>query len=62
MNVELYQATKATLTQLNVPDDLVDAASRVIATDDPSQPNLGRSPADTEVCKQVVESINDQEG
>ncbi len=62
MNEKLYQTTKAALTQLNVPNDLADAASRIIATDDPSQPNLGRSPADTEVCMQVAQIINSQKG
>ncbi len=58
MNIELYQATKATLENLNVPSHLADAASQIIATDDSAKRDLGRTTDDIQVCKQVVEIIN----
>ncbi len=61
MDTEIYQTTKETLEKLNVPEDLADVASKIIATDDPSKPNLGRSAADTEICRQVVEIINQKQ-
>ncbi len=62
MNIELCQKTKTILENLKVPSHLADAASQIIATDDPTRGDLGRTSADTEICKQVVQIINNQEG
>jgi hypothetical protein len=55
LNQNLYQASLEALTNVGIPEPLADAASRVVATDDASQPNLGRNDADIEVCKAVAE-------
>ena len=60
LNQSLYNASLEALQQQGVPQHLADAASRVVATDDATQANLGRNEADTEVCKRVVEIINSQ--
>ncbi|BAZ11798.1 hypothetical protein NIES4071_36240 [Calothrix sp. NIES-4071] len=58
LNQQLYQVSLDALTEVGIPEPLADAASRIIATDDASQPNLGRSEADIEVCHAVADIYN----
>lgn len=58
LNQQLYNASYDCLTQQGIPEALADAASRIIATDDASQPNLGRNNADIQVCQAVADIYN----
>ncbi|BAZ14689.1 hypothetical protein NIES4071_65330 [Calothrix sp. NIES-4071] len=58
LNQQLYQVSLNVLTEAGVPEPLADAASRIVATDDPNQPNLGRSDADIQVCQTVAYIYN----
>ncbi|MDZ8023571.1 MAG: hypothetical protein RMX97_02580 [Nostoc sp. DedQUE11] len=58
MNEQLYQASLKALTSNGVPEDLAIKASRVVASDDASLPNFGRTPEDQEIAKQVVTYLN----
>lgn len=65
LNQQVYQASLKALTDVGIPEPLADAASRVVATDDPSKPDLGRNDADIQVCQSVSEiytRITRQEG
>ena len=57
LNQQAYENSYQTLTSIGIPKPLADAASRVIATDDPTQPNLGRNDADVEVCRAVADVV-----
>lgn len=54
-NQQLYNASYDALTQQGIPAPLADVASRIVATDDASQPNLGRNEADVQVCHAVAD-------
>ncbi|RUT00399.1 hypothetical protein DSM106972_075270 [Dulcicalothrix desertica PCC 7102] len=58
LNQQLYNASLQALTDVGIPEPLADAASRIVATDDASQPNLGRTQADREVCYAVADIYN----
>ena len=58
LNQSLYNASYETLTEAGLPEYLVDAASRIVATDDPTAPNLGRSEVDTAICREIAIQIN----
>ncbi len=60
-NESLYNASYKTLTESNVPEPLAEAVSRIVATDDPNLPNLGRSEADTKLCSQLIPYLSDTE-
>ncbi|MBW4601000.1 MAG: hypothetical protein KME29_15745 [Calothrix sp. FI2-JRJ7] len=61
LNQNLYKASCEALKEAGLPEHLVDAASRIVATDEAGKPDLGRNEIDTEICKQVVERINSNE-
>jgi hypothetical protein len=54
-NQRLYEESLDVLLTANVPRDIAEAASQVVATDDGTLPNLGRSAEDTEVCKTAMD-------
>lgn len=58
LNQNLYQASLEALTNIGIPEPLADAASRIVATDDASLPNLGRNDADIQVCYAVADLVN----
>ena len=45
-NQNLYDASVKALTDNGVPSELAEKASQVVASDDPTQENLGRSTDD----------------
>jgi hypothetical protein len=58
LNQNLYQVSKQVLEDGGVPKHLADATSRVIATDDPSQHELGRNAADQELVKEAMQHFH----
>lgn len=54
----LYDESYKLLTEANAPILLADAASRIVATDNPSKPNLGRNEIDNEICQDAARLIN----
>ncbi|PAX52866.1 hypothetical protein [Brunnivagina elsteri] len=54
LNQSLYNASYESLTEANVPEYLADAVSRIVATDEPDVPNLGRNDIDIELCCEAV--------
>ena len=54
LNKHLYDVSYEALKKEDVPEYLADAVSRIVATDDPSRPNLGRSDIDLEICCEMV--------
>lgn len=57
-NERMYQTSLDVLLTANVPQDIAEAASKIVASDDASQPNLGRTAEDQAVVQQVVEHLN----
>lgn len=57
-NHRLYKSSLDTLLTANVPKDVAEIASRIVASDDTTQPNLGRTDADQQVINKVVEHFN----
>ncbi|MEM9925111.1 MAG: hypothetical protein AAF915_15395 [Cyanobacteria bacterium P01_D01_bin.50] len=53
-NQSLYDASVRALTDNGVPEDLAEKASQVIASDDPTQENLGRSASDQEAVNEAM--------
>jgi hypothetical protein len=54
INQNIYDASFGQLTSRNCPVDLADEASLIVAKDDPTKENLGRSDRDQEVINQVL--------
>jgi hypothetical protein len=54
LNQDIYNEYYKTFTEANVHEPLADAVSRVMATDDASLPNHGRSDIDIELCFQAA--------
>ncbi len=54
----LYDESHRLLTEVGASALFADVASRVVASDDPSKPNLGRSEIDNEICQDVARLIN----
>ncbi|GAX46395.1 hypothetical protein NIES4075_74190 [Tolypothrix sp. NIES-4075] len=50
----LYNATLRACEESGVPEDLTYKAAVIIATDEASKPNLGRTPEDQEIINQVL--------
>ncbi|MGI2904900.1 hypothetical protein [Tolypothrix sp. VBCCA 56010] len=50
----LYGATLRACEESGVREDLTYKAAVIIATDDAGAPNLGRTPSDQEIIKQVL--------
>lgn len=57
-NQRIYETSLDVLLTANVPREIAETASKVVASDDASQPNLGRTADDQEVVNQVVEHLN----
>lgn len=53
-NQPLYDATVQALFKNGVPMELAEAASKVVASDDPYQDNLGRSPQEQQVVNEAM--------
>jgi hypothetical protein len=54
LNQDLYKASCEVLKEAGLPEHLVDAASRIVATDEANKPDLGRNEIDKEICKEVA--------
>jgi hypothetical protein len=50
---DLYEESLDILLSANVPRDIAEAASKIFATDDSTQPDLGRTAQDTEVVEEA---------
>jgi hypothetical protein len=50
----LWGATVRACEESGVPEDLTYKAAAIIATDQALEPNLGRTPEDQEIIKQVL--------
>lgn len=57
-NERMYQTSLDALLTASVPQAIAEAASKIVASDDASQPNLGRTAEDQAVVQQVVERLN----
>lgn len=53
-NESLYNASLQALTDNGVPSELAEKASQVIASDDPTKSDLGRSDCDREIINQAM--------
>lgn len=54
MNENLYQASLKALTEGGVPEELAIKASQVVAKDDASRFDLGRTPEDQLIVNQAM--------
>ena len=52
----VYDASYKALTESGVDEDVADKASRVVASDDESKSDLGRTPEDQEAVNQAMQS------
>ncbi|MBD2360035.1 hypothetical protein H6G36_02275 [Anabaena minutissima FACHB-250] len=57
-NQRLYEASLDALLLREVPKELAETASNIVARDDASLPNLGRTAEDQTVMRQIVDIIN----
>ncbi|MBW4479468.1 MAG: hypothetical protein KME54_22145 [Tolypothrix brevis GSE-NOS-MK-07-07A] len=53
-NQNLYSSCRKACEERGVPEDLTEKASMIIASDEALKPDLGRTPEDQEVMKQVL--------
>ncbi len=53
-NQKVYEASLDVLLTANVSKDVTEAASKVVASDDATQPSLGRTPQDQEVVNEAL--------
>jgi len=53
-NQGLYDASLQALTEKGVPQAIAEGASRVVATDDATKPDSGRSPQDQAVVDEAM--------
>ena len=53
-NQSIYDASIAALTSNGVPVEVAERASEVVAKDDPTQENLGRSSSDQEAVNEAM--------
>jgi hypothetical protein len=58
VNPDFYQTAYQSLVEEGVPEHLADAAARIVASDDISDPNLGRNEDDIEICRQVANIVS----
>ena len=56
-NESLYNASLQALTDNGVPSELAEKASQIVASDDPTKSDLGRSESDRETIAEVVEAL-----
>lgn len=57
LNQDLYHKIHNSLQELEVPEHLADAVSRIIATDDGTKPNAGRNEIDNQLCGEVAKIV-----
>jgi hypothetical protein len=58
-NQAIYKSSLDALLTANVPEDIALEASKIVASDDGSKPDFGRTAQDQEVVKKVVEYLNE---
>ncbi|WP_445634500.1 hypothetical protein NSTC745_06323 [Nostoc sp. DSM 114161] len=58
-NPQLYQVSLEALTTANCPKELSEKVSRIVANDDGGQPNLGRTPEETEAVREAAKYLQD---
>lgn len=58
-NQAIYKSSLDALLTANVPKDIAHEASRIVASDDSSKPDFGRTAQDQEVVQKVVEHLNE---
>jgi hypothetical protein len=55
---ELHAIYRETLIQNGVPEKLAESASLVVSNDDPTKPNLGRTPEEQSIVREAVQHLN----
>ncbi len=53
-NQDLYIASREALIEHGVPLEKAEAASLVVAKDEPGKPNLGRTPQDQQAVDEIL--------
>jgi hypothetical protein len=53
-NQNLYNACRKACEKCDVPEDLAEKASVILASDEAGKPDLGRTPEDQAIIKQVL--------
>lgn len=61
INQRDYETSHNLLINADVPEPVADAVSRIVASDNPDLPNLGRTDTDNELVKQVLPYLNKDE-
>ena len=56
-NENLYNACIKGCKEKGIPEELAKELARIVATDDPSLPNLGRSQQDTQTCFEALKYL-----
>ena len=57
-NQNLYDASVKALTDNGVPSELAEKASQVVASDDPTKSDLGRSDSDQQTINETMNYLN----
>lgn len=57
MDEQLYQASLKALTENGVSQEIAEKASKIVASDEPGKPNLGRTPEDQEIIWEAMEQL-----
>lgn len=57
-NSGLYNSMKKALLKEGLPEDLVEKASRIVASDDPDKPSFGRSEEDQKIVHELLMLYN----
>lgn len=57
-NQSLYDASVKALTDNGVPEELAEKASQVVASDDSTKPDLGRSESDQQTINETMNYLN----
>ncbi|NDJ20997.1 hypothetical protein GS682_04920 [Nostoc sp. B(2019)] len=56
-NPRLYKASLEALTTANCPKKLAEKVSKIVANDEGGQPNLGRTPEETEAVREAAKYL-----
>jgi len=59
-NQSLYDASVRALTDNGVPEDLAEKASQVVASDDPTKPDLGRTETDQQTINETMNYLRER--
>lgn len=59
-NWRMHDVTLETLKNASVPERLARSVAEIVACDDATQPNLGRSPEEQELINQAVKILNER--